>query len=179
MFLARLISEATVIAMLYNLEPYGSHVPAYGEIAAAVTKASNEDPLFPQHEAGCEATATILIAVAYNASRFHTSLIGMQGQTFGLFQIRPPNEKLNGSLLLMPLTAVFIAVDLIRQSFAACVDKPWPEKLTHFVLQNERADRFLVAKKSMESLILAHELFRKHFPQSVLPTALPAKGETS
>ncbi len=174
-FIARTVSEATVIAMLYNLEPYGSHVPAYGEVASAMSKASNEDPLFPEHEAGCEATACILIALAYQASRFHTSLIR---EGMGLYQILPPSPTIDGSLLLVPINASFIVIDLVRQSFRHCENRPWFERLSWYVSPGTEPNH-LTVKKSMERLILAHELFRKHFPHSVLPTALPAKGETS
>ncbi len=178
MFLARLVSEAAVIAMLYNLEPYGSHVPAYGEVAAAMTKASNEDPLFPQHESGSEATACILVALAHQESRFHPNIIGDHGKSFGLYQIQPPTAKVDGSLLLIPVNASFIAVDLIRQSFSHCAARPWPERLSWCVASNGCPTHPVIVKKSMERLILAQELFRKHFPKSDLPLALPAKGET-
>lgn len=178
MFLARLVSEVAVLAMLNNLEPYGSHVPAYGEISAAMAKASNEDPLFPQHEAGSEVTACILVALAHQESRFHPNVIGDKGKSFGLYQIQPPTAKVDGSLLLIPVNASFVAVDLIRQSFSHCSARPWPERLSWYVASNGCPSHPVIVKKSMERLILAQELFRKHFPKSVLPTALPAKGET-
>ncbi len=174
MFLAKLVTEAVVIAMLYNLEPYGSHVPAYGEIAAAMTKASNEDPLFPEHEAGSEATASILVALAYQESRFHPNVIGDGGKSFGLYQIQPPTAKVDGSLLLVPMNASFIAIDLIRSSFRHCEARPWPERLSWYIASNGCPTHPVIVKKSMERLILAQELFRKHFPKSALPSNLPA-----
>ncbi len=177
MFAAKTVSEVVVIAMLYNLEPYGSHVPAYGEVSSAMAKAANEDPLFPQHEAGCEVTACILIALAYQASKFHTSLIR---EGLGLYQILPPSPEIDGSLLLNPINASFIVLDLVRQSFRRCEDRPWFERLSWYVAPDAQPSH-LTIKKSMERLILAQELFRKHFPNSPLPTklpALPAKGST-
>lgn len=168
-FLASPVSEANVITMLYNLEPYGSHVPAYGEIAAAMTKASNEDPLFPEHEAGCEVTACILMALAYQASHFHPNLIR---EGMGLYQISPPSPDLDGSLLLVPVNASFIALDLVRQSFRRCEERPWFERLSWYVEPDPHPSHATL-KKSMERLILAQELFRKHFPNSPLPTKLP------
>lgn len=174
MFLARAVTEAVVIAMLYQLEPYGSHVPAYGEIAASMVKASNEDPLFPEHESGSEATASILVALAWQESRFHPNVIGDSGKSFGLYQIQPPTAKVDGSLLLLPMNASYIAVDLIRQSFRHCESRPWPERLSWYVASNGCPTHPIIVKKSMERLILAQELFRKFFPKAVLPTTLPA-----
>lgn len=179
MFLARAVTEAAIMTMLYALEPYGSHVPSYGETAAAIQHASNDDPLFPEHEAGSEATATILIALAYHETHFHPNLIGDHGKSFGLFQIQPPTAKIDGSLLLVPRNATFIAVDLIRQSFQHCAARPWIERLSWYVASNGCPDHPVIVKKSMERLVLAQELFRKYFPKSHLPLALAPKGETS
>jgi len=178
MFLAKAVTEAAVIAIMYALEPYGSYVPSYGETAAAITHASNDDPLFPQHEGGSEATATILIALAWYESKFHANVIGDHGKSFGLFQIQPPTAKVDGSLLLLPRNAVFIAVDLIRTSFRQCEKRPWTERLSWYVASNGSPDHPIIVKKSMERLLLAQELFRRHFPKSAMPPALPAKGES-
>ena len=174
MFLAHAVAEAVVMAMLYQLAPYGSHVPSYGEVAAAVTKASNEDPLFPENESGSEATATILVALAFHESSFHPNVIGDHGKSFGLYQIQPPTARVDGSLLLLPLNASYVAIDLIRQSFRHCEARPWPERLSWYVASNGCPSHPIIVKKSMERLILAQELFRKFFPKSTLPTKLPA-----
>lgn len=178
-FLARVVSEAAVSLMLYQLEGYGSNVTAYGEISFAIAKASNEDPLFPEHESGCEATACILVAMAWHGSKFHPNLIGLGGRTFGLYQLRPPTEEIDGSLMLTPINASFIALGLVRQSFQECEAMPWPERLTAFVTANgsEGASRHEIVKKSMERLVLAHELFRRFFPAATLPNKLPALPE--
>lgn len=178
MFLAKAVCQTAIIAMLYRLEPSGPNVPAYGEISAAIEQASNSDPLFPEHEGGSEATASILVALAWHESRFQPNVIGDNGKSFGLFQIQPPTAKIDGSLLLVPRTAAFIAVDLIGQSFKKCEKRPWVERLSWYVASNGCPDHPVIVKKSMERLILAQELFRHFFPKSQLPAALPAKGET-
>ena len=179
-FLAKAVSNAAIMAMLYQLEPMSPHVPRYGEVARAIEKASNQDPLFPHHEAGSQATAAILVALAWHETRFHPNLVGDNGKSFGLFQIQPPTAKLTANILLQPLTAAFIAIDLIRTSFAHCHDRPWTERLSWYIASGNgcRDPHPVVVKKSMSRLMMAENLFRKHFPQQKLPAGLPPKGES-
>lgn len=177
MFIAQLISQTTIMAMLYHLEPMGPYVPHYQEIATAVTKAANEQPLFPQHESGSQATAAILISLAWYESRFHTNVVGDNGKSFGLFQIQPPTAKVDGKLLLLPMNAAFIATDLVRESFRQCEKRPWTERLSWYVSSNGCPKHPIIVKKSMERLMLAQQLFAKFFPKSELPPALPPKTE--
>lgn len=179
-FLAKAISNATLMAMLYHLEPNSPHVPRYGEIALAIEKASNQDPLFPQHEAGSEATAAILVSLAWHESRFHPNIVGDNGKSFGLFQIQPPTAKLQANVLLQPATASFIAIDLIRSSFSYCSDRPWVERLSWYIASGRgcRDPHPVVVKKSMQRLMVAQQLFAKFFPHEKLPPALPGKNDS-
>lgn len=184
-FIARPVQEAVVMSMLYALVPSGPHVPAYGEIAHAMTIASNNDPLFPHHEAGAEATVCILIAIARTESDFHPNAVGDNGQSLGLYQIQPPTANVDGKLLLVPINASHIAIDLVRTSFRECADRPWFERLAWYISSNTCKNKGRgVLRQSVEKMALATELFAKFFSQSksdgtksTIPTELPARGE--
>ena len=176
-FLARYVSETVIMAMLYHLGPSSPYMDKYGEIASAITRASNQDPLFPQYESGGEATAAILVALAYKESSFHQNVLGDKGKSFGLFQIQPPTARVKGQILLIPLSASLIAVDLIRTSFRQCSDRPWVERLAWYVASNGCTSHPVIVKKSMERLMLAQQLFVKFFPQAKLPERVPMLTE--
>lgn len=186
-FLARPVSQIVIMAMLNKLEPFSSHGGSYGEISQAIERAVNQDPIFPHHEAGSEATASILVALAWYESKFHKSVIGDQGQSFGLFQIQPPTANVPGKLLLLPANATFIAIDLIRTSFRQCEGRPWVERLSWYIASNnfvcKGAPHPIIAKKSMDRLMLAQQLFAQFFQKEneddgrKLPPGLPPKGE--
>lgn len=178
-FLARYVSEKAVIGMLYFLSPSSPYIEKFGEIAAAITKASNSDPLFPQYEAGSEATASILVALAFKESGFHQSVIGDRGKSFGLFQIQPPTAgpRIKGQMLLVPMSASLVAVDLIRTSFRQCEKRPWIERLSWYVASNGCSDNLVILKKSMDRLLLAQQLFSRFFPQDHLPERVPMLNE--
>lgn len=165
------VTQTVIMAMLYQLEPSSPHVPKYGEIARSVEEAANHDPLF-DHEAGSEATAAILIALAWHESRFHANVVGDHGKSFGLYQIQPPTAKLDAAILLSPATASKVAVDLIRTSFMACAHRPWIERLSWYVASNGCSTHVKIVKKSAERLLLARTLFAKHFPSDKLPDAV-------
>lgn len=188
-FIARAVAEPAVMAMLYALESSSPHVPKYGEIAMSIVKAANEDPLFPGHVAGAEATACILTALAWKESRFHANVIGDNGHSFGLYQIQPPTSKTRGELLLLPVNASIIATGLIHQSFSECKNLPWTDRLSWYIASAGCKDPHpVIRQKSRERLILAQQLFARFFPQATMPdqaspfkysppaSALPPKG---
>jgi len=175
--IARAVAEPAIMAMLYFLEPSGPHVPKYAEIANSIERASNHDPLFPDHVAGSEATASILTAIAFMESRFHTNAVGDNGRSFGLYQIQPPTAKTDASLLLLPVNASLIATGLIHQSFEQCKHLPWTHRLSWYVASAGcRSPHPVIVKKSMERLLLAQQLFARFFPQSTLPELEPRKS---
>lgn len=176
--IAEAISGAAVMTMLYGLDAMNPHVPKYGEISEAIATASNEDVLFPSHPDGAYWTAAILVALAYKESGFHANVIGDHGKSFGLFQIQPPTAKVDAKLLLVPKTAAYVAVDLIRQSFYNCRSRPWEEKLSWYVASNGCPTHPIIVKKSMDRMLLAVQVMKKAFPQKAQKTpdnALPAK----
>jgi hypothetical protein len=103
-------------------------VRRYPEIAQAIAYAANDDPLAPDDAWGSEATAAILIAYAWEKSRFDPHLV--RGYRLGLFQIRPPiDPPVLANTLLLPRTAALVAVDLVRQSVDILHRRPWQERL--------------------------------------------------
>jgi hypothetical protein len=176
--IARGVTQVTIMAMLYQLESHSPHVPKFGEIARSIEEASNHDPLFPDHVSGSEATAAILVSLAWFETRFHANLIGDNGRSFGLYQIQPPTAKVEAGILLVPATASKVAVDLIRTSFIKCDHLPWPARLSWYIASKGCGSPHpVVVKKSMDRLLMAQSLFRKHYPQSKLPehARLPEK----
>lgn len=185
-FLARYVSERDVIGMLYYLGPGSPWMEKFGEIASAITRASNEDPLFPQYEPGCEATACILVALAYKESGFHQSLVANRGKNFGLYQIQPPTitrdpkkppTRVKGQTLLVPLAASFVAIDLIRTSFREGEARPWVERLSWYMQTNGSPAGMETLRRSMDRLMFAQTLFSRTFPQDKLPERVPMLGE--
>lgn len=178
-YIARYVSEKIVISMLYFLAPNSPYIEKYGEISAAIAKAANEDPLFPHHGGGAEMTASILVALAYKESSFHQSVIGDKGKSFGLFQIQLPTAgpRIKANILLQPMSASKVAVDLIRRSFQQCEHRNWYERLSWYVASNGCPNHVIIVKKSAERLILAGELYKKFFPDQTVPDRVPRLGE--
>jgi len=185
MWKAVAIGSARVMSMLYGLEPMGPHVPNYGEISEAIATAATEDPLFPGREDGSELTAAILVALAWHESRFHPNAVGDNGRSFGLFQIQPPTSQTKAELLLLPRTASYIAIDLIRKSFIACQKRTWSEALSWYVASNGCPTHPVIVRKSMERMTTAKSVFLRFFPERggalpdnrEVPRALPPKRE--
>lgn len=167
--IAEVVVAAQVLKMLQYLEPTSPYTPDYGEISEAIATASTHDPLFPNRADGCLRTAAILVAVAWHESRFHKSIIGDQGKSFGLFQIQPPTAKHSANMLLNPREASYIAIDLIRTSFTACSKAPWESRLSWYVSSNGCPDHPVIRKKSISRMMTAERILRQEFPTKVLP----------
>jgi len=167
-FQAEAIGENVVLAMMNRLEPYGTWVPNYAEIAAVIAQAANHDPLLPGRKDGCKLTAALLVALAFVRSGFHPNLTTQKG--FGLFQIRPPSPRIDGNRLLRPRDAAYIAVDLVRQSMLASREEPWEVRLA-WLLSETGAPSTADVKKSMDIMILAESVFEGAFGSR--PKALP------
>lgn len=126
--IARDVTPGRIMALLYSVAGSPIWARYFPEIAAAIANASNTDPVFPGTLQGSEATACLLVADGWDSSRLHPYLI--RGSRFGLYQIKPPIEpQLPARALTVPWTASLLAVDLIRNSVAACTDLPWEERL--------------------------------------------------
>jgi len=89
------------------------------EVACAITDASMDDPLWPG-EAGALKTAAFLIALACTSgAAFHPNRIGGGDGSlgYGIYAIRMPPGMghLPADVLLLPRTASYVAIDLVRQ----------------------------------------------------------------
>ena len=159
--IAEAISSVAVMALLNFLEPYSPHVPDYGEISEAITQASNEDPIFPNHKDGVRMTAAVLVAVAHYESGFHKTVVGDHGKSFGLFQIQPPTARTSANLLLNPRTASYVAIDLIRTSFKQCAKRPLLERLSWYVSSIGCPEHQKIVHKSVVRMHEAQRLLAK------------------
>jgi len=160
------ISGSAVIAMLYHLSPNSPYVPQYGEISEAIARASTEDPLFPHRPDGAEWTAAILVALAFHESNCSPNLVGGCGAYFGLWQIAPPTPQLNAGLLLIPRTASYIAIDLIRKSFTAARGKGIEHGLSWFVSMGKDgkdANAMKTLQRSMARMMTAQGLMKRYY----------------
>lgn len=175
--IAETVSVVSVLTMMRFLQPFSLHAPQYPEIATAIATASNHDPLFPHRKDGCERTAAILVAIAWHESRFHPNANGDNGQSLGLFQIQPPTARVDGKLLLLPRTASYIAIDLIRTSFQKCEQRPWGDKLVWYAASGHICiDHPVINKQSRDRMATADRVFKKVFPERPL---LLSAGENS
>lgn len=158
--IARLVSEAAVLAAINAL---GTDAPDRKfEVSKAVTEASNEDPIFVGED-GAERTASVLLALANYESRFHASVIGDQGRSFGLYQIQPNIWKVDTGTLLLPRTASSFAIKLIRRSFKECERRPWAERLSWYAASGgcDIVHPKVVAQ-SISRMLLADKVFKRY-----------------
>jgi hypothetical protein len=128
--LPRPVSPATIMRMLYALGSTHDWRVTYPETAAGIAEAAGQDPLLT-NESGAEITASLLVAVAFEASRLDPYSHG--GGRVGLFRIRPPTyPRPEPNVLLLPRSAALVAIDLMRTSFSTCVRMPWEKRLAWF-----------------------------------------------
>lgn len=103
----------------------------YPAVAQAIARGAFDDPLFPGEDAGAEATAAILLAIAWSASKCRP--YGREGRMLGLYRIRPPvDPPVLAQTLLLPRTATLIALDIARYSLSALSHQPVGERLAIF-----------------------------------------------
>lgn len=175
--IAEAVSVVSVLAMMRFLGSGSPHGPQFPEMATAIATASSHDPLFPHRKDGCERTAAILVAIAWHESHFHPNAVGDNGASLGMYQIQPPTVQLDGKLLLLPRTASYIAIDLIRRSFQKCEGRAWDERLVWYAASGHvcTTNRVIV-EQSRTRMRTAEKVFRNAFPER--PLLLPP-GESS
>ena len=155
----RLVSSVDLTNLLYEV---GSRSPQNGEVATAIGDAANDDPLFPARADGAEWTAALLTAIGIKASGLHTSLISIDKGAYGLFQIRvPKGYKVMANDLLLPKTAAYFAIDLVRQSILRSASRPVYERLQWFVDPNGELPVQDSFRKGMEYMAFAEDLRRR------------------
>jgi hypothetical protein len=184
----KLVSGLWVLRLMNTAEPGQPWSPVYGEISEAIAQASNDDPLF-SGEHGAYKTAALLVAIAWYESRFHPNIVHKEADgstSFGLYQIQAPTAKVPGNLLLLPRTASYVAIDLLRQSFRQCASAPEDERLAWYASSGNGCPRNpLVREQSKRRVGLARRLYEKNPPPededtSSFPKVLPPlKGKNS
>ncbi len=165
-YVSTVVTESEVIAMLYKFHASHDAIINYGEVAAAIAKASSEDSLFPGKEDGSKLTAAILVSLAWHESRFRKDAVGDQGRSFGLYQIQPPTARVKSTLLTRPRDASFIAIDLIRSSIRHCIQEKrhWSEALAWYAASSPYGSRLpVVVQKSKSRMALAAKLYEEFF----------------
>jgi hypothetical protein len=168
---AEAIAATLVLKIMNTVEPFGAHVPRYGEISEAITQAANQDPLFPELADGCARTAAVLLAISYHETRWNPALMGDNGRSFGLYQIQPPTAKVSGNLLLNARDASFIAIDLVRKSMFECRARPWQERLSWYVASNGCPTHPVIVSKSVLRMSTADRFLKQLTPP---PPQLPS-----
>jgi hypothetical protein len=122
------VSASTVVQCLYAVGGPSVWSRTYPETGQAIALAANHDPLAPEHEAGAEATAALLLAWACRASRFQPNAV--RGRGLGLFLIEPPTIlNVPANRLTLPRTACLVAVDLLRKALESTAGGPWHERI--------------------------------------------------
>ena len=172
------IGGAAVLAAMYSLEPFSPYVPSYQESSEAIALASTEDPLWPTRPDGSARTAAILVALAWHGSRFHPNLVDRDKGTMGLFGIRPPNPHISANMLLLPRTAAYVAIDLVRESCRALWAKTWYERLSHMLGKKEsegeaNEEKMKAMLESMRRMSTADQILPK-----LSSRLLPAPSES-
>lgn len=123
----RPVSPTAILKIVYAVAR-GPGWREYPLIARGIADASTNDPLFPRELSGSEATAALLVAYAWDASRLLP--YGRSGDHVGIYRIRPPSwPATRGSLLMDPRQASLVAVDLLRQSLERCRAMPTDHRL--------------------------------------------------
>ncbi len=160
------------MGMLYSFPCSPTVARTFSEIANAIANAANQDPLFPRHASGCEATVCLLVALAWQGSRFQKWI--MRGnRNMGLFQIRiPEGQKVSSSVVMLPVTSAFVAIDRLRESFRKSEGQPLGERLAFFVAESSGEEARPSPRSthtSRETMILADRLFLRYFPKARMP----------
>lgn len=127
----RAISETEIGRMLHRFGGDRHALARYTSIAKGIAYAANTDPLFPDVDVGAHATACLLVADAWHASKLQPYL--RRGPFLGLYQIRPPVSPIvTARQLLDPTSASLIAVDLMRQSVQRTNDQAWERRFAWY-----------------------------------------------
>jgi len=175
----RVVGVSPVVIMLYSFPAPYLAIREYGETSTGIARAANEDPLFPTHPSGSEATACILIACAWEATQLLKT--SAQSPTLGLYGLRtPPKSRIDGGVLMIAHTGSLVAIDRIRESMRITEKRGWVEKLAPFMAERygEKGHRNAVEcsvrayRASGRVMGLADSLFGRYFPKAKMPKGL-------
>ncbi len=165
-FKARPVTEAQVMKMLYTFNAPVTEIRDFGEIASSIAIASTQDPLFPEIEEGSEMTAAMLVALAWHESRFRRSAVGDQGRSLGLYQIQPTTHRIDSKVLMLPRTASFVAIGLLKKSIRWCFlhHKPWRHMMAWYAASSdEGAQHPVIIQQSVKRMETAASIFLHAF----------------
>jgi hypothetical protein len=112
-------SAQLVLKWIRHLAGYSMHDC---EIAEAIAEASRTCPIWPD-DGGVLRTAALLVALAITTSNLHPTLVSPEGG-FGVFQIHVPGPDVAADVLLLPRTAAYVAIELLRQGLESPGDEP-------------------------------------------------------
>lgn len=173
----RLVGQYAVHQILIALA--GSHgQERFGLIAEGISGAANSDPLFPRDLGGSEATACVLVAIAWEGSRLQPYTRSVDHR-YGLYRIRPPNyPRTSMSLYQHPRSCSSVAVDLVRESLRRSTRLPPGERLAWFLELGDGigappeimlTPREISADRSRAILTHAAKIYRDRFDGFSLP----------
>lgn len=107
-----------------------ANATSFAEVAAAICHASNVDPIFRGEALGPAATACILMAEAFERSRFEKHMFRENGRRLGVLQLmRPSHPRMNVDDMIRPRKNCLLGVDLMRVSFDKCRALRWEFRL--------------------------------------------------
>ena len=158
----RNVAPSVVVTMLYWFPVSYSAIRDFGEIGPAIAEASNTDPLFPNHLSGAEATACLLVAWAWEATRFMKN--AAPSPSLGLYALRPPRGT-SGSTVSIVKTASLVAIDRMREGMRLSEGRRWYERLAPFVAEcrGKSGPTPDVVRTSVEVMMLMESLLRRNF----------------
>lgn len=122
------VAPSQLIPVFYSWA--GSYERSFPEVADAICHASNVDPIFRGENLGACATACILVAEAYERSKFEPYMVRENGRRLGILQLpRPSRPNIGVDTLVRPKMNCLVGVDLIRRSFENCHKLKWEARL--------------------------------------------------
>ncbi len=156
------------MGVLYGAFPIHPAVARdYSEIAVGISSAANADPLFPRSPAGSEATACLLVALAWTSSQMRKGAISADGRSLGLYQLQiPKGQRVQSSLVILPHTGSLVAIDRIRSGFAESLRRPLAERLVSFMVRDQGRTEAKALPLSAQTMVLADRLLTRYFPRA-------------
>lgn len=168
---ARAVDPGIVVTMLYGFPASYAAIRDYGEIAPGIARAATSDPLFPSRLEGAEATACLLVAWAWEATRFMKA--SAPSPSLGIYALRPPPGA-RGSVAMIAYEASLAAIDRMRESMMFSRGRAWHERLAPFVAEcrGERGPTSAVLEESLRVATLAAGLLDRYFSSTERPMRL-------
>lgn len=175
---ARSVDPGVVVTMLYGFPASYVAIRDYGEIGPGIARAATSDPLFPSRHEGAEATACLLVAWAWEATRFMKA--SAPSPSLGIYALRPPPGA-RGSTAMIAHEASLAAIDRMRESMRFSVGRVWCERLAPFVAEcrGEQGPTPRVLEESFRVATLAAGLLERYFPSSGKFAGLLGSGHSA